>query len=221
MIPIFDLDDTLYPERSFVESGFRAVAIDLEQIFGWSFEESLKHMMKTLSEIGRGSVFNRLLDSHGALNQKLVKHCIKTYRHHQPNIKMVPEAHRILDSFTTRPYLVTDGHKEVQSNKIKALNLQSRFSRIYITRRYGMRYEKPSIHCFELIRKRERCAWSEMFYIGDNPEKDFVNLNPLGVQTIRVITGEHSAVVAKDGFDAKYQIASLDQLDKLLLKIFK
>lgn len=221
MIPIFDLDDTLYPEFSFVESGFKAVAIDLEQIFGWSVEESLKYMMETLSEFGRGSVFNQFLKSRGALNQKLVKHCIKTYRHHQPNIKLAPEAHRILDSLTTRRYLVTDGHKVVQSNKIKALDLQSRFSRIYITHRYGIRHEKPSIHCFDLIRKRERCAWNEMFYVGDNPEKDFVNLNPLGVHTIRVMTGEHSTVVAKEGFDAKYQIASLDQLDKILLKIFK
>ncbi len=219
MIPIFDLDDTLYPERTFVESGFRAVAVELEQIFGWNVEVSLNHMMKTLSEFGRGSVFDRLLKSHGALNSKLIKHCIKTYRYHKPNIKLAPEANRVLDSFATRPYLVTDGHKEVQSNKVKALDIQSRFNRIYITHRYGVRYAKPSIYCFELIRKREKCAWSEMFYVGDNPEKDFVNLNSLGVHTIRVATGEHAAVDAKEGFDAKYRIHSLDELQSLLKEI--
>lgn len=221
MIPIFDLDDTLYPERSFVESGFRAVAMDLKQIFGWDVETSLMHMMKTLSDVGRGAVFDRLLNSHGALSAKLVRHCIITYRHHQPNIQLVPEANKILDSFVKRPYLVTDGHKEVQYNKVKALNIQDRFNRIYITHRYGIRYSKPSIHCFELIRRRERCAWNEMFYVGDNPEKDFVNLNPLGVHTIRVATGEHATAVAKVGFDAKHQIGSLDELEDLLFKIFK
>ncbi len=221
MIPVFDLDDTLYPERSFVESGFRAVAIDLEQMFGWDVETSLMYMIKTLSDAGRGAVFNHLLNSHGVLSSKLVRRCINTYRHHHPNIKLSPGVNRILDSFTIRPYLVTDGHKEVQYNKIKALDISSRFNRIYITHRYGISNSKPSIHCFELIRKREGCAWSDMFYVGDNPEKDFVNLNPLGVHTIRVATGEHSAVVAKEGFDAKYQIASLEQLEKLLLEIFK
>ena len=221
MIPIFDLDDTLYPELSFVESGFRAVAIDLEKTFGWNVEASVNYMMKTLSDVGRGSVFNRLLNSHGKINSKLVEHCIKIYRNHQPNIKLAPAANKILDSFTLLPYLVTDGHKVVQYNKVKALGLQSRFSQIFITHRYGIRHAKPSIHCFELIQKRERCAWSEMFYVGDNPEKDFVNLNPLGVHTIRVATGEQSAVVSKEGFDAKYQIASLDHLEKLLLEIYK
>lgn len=219
MIPIFDLDDTLYPERSFVESGFRAVAIDLEQIFGWNVETSLICMMKTLSEVGRGAVFNRLLHSNGVLSSKLVKHCINTYRYHQPNIKLAAGAGRVLDSFKSRSYLVTDGHKVVQYNKVKALDIQSRFNRIYITHRYGIRYAKPSIHCFELIKKRERCAWSEMFYVGDNPAKDFVNLNPLGVHTIRVLTGEHADVVAKERFDAKHKINSLDELQSVLKEI--
>jgi putative hydrolase of the HAD superfamily len=178
-------------------------------------------MMKILSDSGRGAVFNHLLNFHGVLSSKLLRRCINTYRHHQPNIKLAPEVKRILDSFTIRPYLVTDGHKEVQHNKVKALDISSHFNRIYITHRYGIRNAKPSIYCFELIRKRERCAWSEMFYVGDNPEKDFVNLNLLGVHTIRVATGEHSSVVAKEGFDAKHQIASLDQLEKILLEIFK
>lgn len=221
MIPIFDLDDTLYAERSFVESGFRVVAIELEQIFGWNVETSLMYMMKTLSDVGRGAVFNSLLHSHGVLSPKLLKHCINTYRHHLPNIELAPEAGRVLDSFISRPYLVTDGHKVVQYNKVKALDIQSRFNRIYITHRYGIRYAKPSIHCFELIKKREKCTWSEMFYVGDNPGKDFVNLNPLGVHTIRVATGEHAAVVAKPGYDAKHKIASLDELEKLLKEIFK
>jgi putative hydrolase of the HAD superfamily len=221
MIPIFDLDDTLYPERNFVESGFRAVATDLEQMFGWNAQNSLAHMLKTLSELGRGAVFDRLLDSHGVLSPKLVKHCVKTYRYHRPDIQLISEANRVLGLFTTRPYLVTDGHKQVQYNKIKALNIQPRFSQIYITHRYGVHNAKPSIHCFELIKRRENCAWTDMFYVGDNPEKDFVNLNPLGVHTIRVATGEHATDVAKLGFEAKYIINSLDELETLLKEIFK
>ena len=35
MILVFDLDDTLYPERTYVESGFKAVADSLAQKFGF------------------------------------------------------------------------------------------------------------------------------------------------------------------------------------------
>ena len=28
-----------------------------------------------------------------------------------------------------------------------------------------------------------------MVYVGDDPNKDFVNLNPLGMKTVRVLTG--------------------------------
>jgi putative hydrolase of the HAD superfamily len=60
-----------------------------------------------------------------------------------------------------------------------------------------------------------------MFYVGDNPEKDFVNLNPLGVNTVRVTTGAYANAKAKPGFDAKHVISSLDELSTLLKEIIK
>jgi putative hydrolase of the HAD superfamily len=64
----------------------------------------------------------------------------------------------------------------------------------------------------------ENCEWSDMTYIGDNPNKDFVNLTPLGVRTIRVLTGEHRDIKAKPGFEAAHVIASLNELPPLLEK---
>lgn len=221
MIPIFDLDDTLYAEKSYVESGFRTVAKELEKLFGWPNQTSFDYMLAILEYEGRGTVFNRLLEANGVMSYKLVRHCINTYRHHLPSISLLPEALCVLDDLTKRPYLVTDGHKIVQRNKVKALGIEAFFKRIYITHRYGIRYAKPSIYCFDLIRKRERCKWSDMFYVGDNPEKDFVNLNIIGVHTIRVKTGRYAADVAKPGFEAKYVINSLDNLYKVLTVINK
>ncbi len=221
MIPIFDLDDTLYPERTYVESGFSAVALMLEQRFGWSAKESYAHMLDTLASEGRGEVFNRLLATKGALNYSRVRDCIHTYRHHRPIIQLNPMACNVLGSLKERPYLVTDGHKVVQQKKVEALGLEAQFKKIYITHRYGIKNAKPSTHCFELIKKLEKCEWSEMFYVADNPAKDFVNLNPLGVHTIRVSTGEHSKSIAQPGFDAMHKINTLDELKNVLNEIFK
>ena len=221
MIPIFDLDDTLYLERHFVESGFHAVAIKLNFLWGWSADESLKFMLNVLDNEGRGYVFNRLLEFHDALSAKNIRHCVNVYRFHKPQINLTLAVRRVLESFNHKPYLVTDGHKMVQHNKIKSLDIDSLFKRTYITHRYGLCYAKPSIYCFDLIRKKEKCKWTDMFYVGDNPAKDFVNLNSLGVHTIRVKTGEHREVIAKKGFDAKYKINSLNELHALLEDIYK
>lgn len=221
MIPIFDLDDTLYLETAYVRSGFFAVAKYLEQRFGWSVNECFEFMLNTLKCEGRGVVFNRLLESKKALSRSRVQDCVKVYRHHYPSINLTPKTREIISRLGSKPYLVTDGHKIVQQKKVQALKLESLFKKIYITHRYGIQNAKPSTYCFELIKKIENCEWSDMFYVGDNPAKDFVNLKKRGVHTIRILSGEHSEVVAKKGFEADHRITSLDQLQSVLGKIFK
>jgi len=221
MIPIFDLDDTLYFEHSYVVSGFTAVASMLEKKHGLPKDESKNKMLQFLSAFGRGRVFNYILKENGILSKATLNNCIFVYRHHKPKISLNLSVLKILQNFNQRSYLVTDGHKIVQKNKINSLNLKPLFKKIYITHNYGLKYSKPSTFCFNLIRKNETCLWTDMFYVGDNPRKDFVNLNPLGVHTIRVLTGEYSELVAKKGYDAKYKIKNLSELFKIIDKIEK
>ena len=169
-----------------------------------------------LQREGRGAVFNRLLASHGEQRRSAVLDCIKAYRHHRPTIALADSARQLLDRLAAPLYIVTDGHKLVQHNKVQALGIERLFAKVYITHRYGVRHAKPSTHCFERIRAREACAWSDLVYVGDNPAKDFVNLRPLGVRTVRVLTGEHRQVVAKPGHDAAQVIDTLDQLPACL-----
>jgi putative hydrolase of the HAD superfamily len=172
-------------------------------------------MASLLETQGRGRIFNEWLDSHGSANE-----AIKVYRHHTPQITLWNSASEVLKALAVRPlYMVTDGHKIVQAKKIEALGIASYFKHAYITHRYGIRYEKPSTYCFELIKKRESCAWDNMIYIGDNPNKDFVSLNTLGVHTVRVSSGQYASVPAKAGYDAKYTIPDISHLLTLLPKI--
>jgi putative hydrolase of the HAD superfamily len=216
MFLIFDLDDTLYPERTYVESGFRAVSEHLQRLYGWSASASYDHMIRTLDEAGRGAVFDRLLQEHRAWSRTRVAGCINVYRQHRPVLALYPEAAALLPQLAGPLYLVTDGHKLVQQRKVEALGIERWFSKTYLTHRFGVRHAKPSIYCFERIRERERCGWSDMVYIGDNPAKDFVNLNQLGVRTVRVLTGVHKEVTAQSGCDARHTIQDLSQLLSLL-----
>ena len=45
-------------------------------------------------------------------------------------------------------------------------------------------------------------VWEELVYIGDNPAKDFVNLNGVGAKTIRVLIGMHADMHALLAHDA-------------------
>ena len=209
MVLVFDLDDTLYPERSYVDSGFRAVAAWLHERYGWDPQESLATMTSVLESEGRGAVFDRLLAGHCISGQSIVARCVAVYRGHEPHLALYPAADRMLGRLKQRPYVVTDGHKAVQQRKVQALGLEPRCSKVLITHRYGTRNAKPSTYCFERIREREGCRWEEMAYVGDNPAKDFVNLKPLGVRTIRVLTGGHRLAKVPPAFDAEHVVNDL------------
>jgi putative hydrolase of the HAD superfamily len=176
-------------------------------------------MRDLLEGHGRGQVFNLWFQAKGLLpTKRLVAEAVTTYRHHDPDIQM-PDSHRtVLEQLAQqrRLFLVTDGHKIVQAKKVQALNIEPFFAHVYITHRYGYAAMKPSPYCFDLIRRRESVDWEEMVYVGDNPAKDFVNLNRLGMQTIRVLTGQHAADFAAPGFEALHDIAGLEALPAVL-----
>jgi putative hydrolase of the HAD superfamily len=218
MVLIFDLDDTLYDEMTFVSSGMRAVARYGKEAFDWDEEASHVFMLAHLQKNGRGKVFDEWLRSHGRYSAARVAKCISVYRHHQPQMSLFSSAEHMLTLYKGKypMYLVTDGNKVVQQKKIEALKLQPVFKRCLITHSYGIRHAKPSLYCFDLIRRAERCAWPSICYVGDNPAKDFVNLNLVGALTVRVSTGSHASVVAPIGYDACVTIPNLLNLPSVL-----
>ena len=217
MILIFDLDDTLYDELDYVHSGFNAVSRWGHDKLGIDHDLSYKLMLKLLETHGRGKIFDLWLR-----RKYLAKQAVNIYRHHTPQIELWSEARTVLEGYSGKipMYLVTDGHKVVQAKKIEALGIKKYFCRTYITHQYGIENCKPSIYCFDLIRQKEKCDWSDLIYIGDNPGKDFVNLNKCGAKTVRVLTGQHQHVVAKIGYEANQRISNLCELPNLLSKGF-
>ncbi|WP_353430200.1 HAD family hydrolase [Paracoccus denitrificans] len=218
MILIFDLDDTLYEERSYVDSGLRAVAQFGAEEFGWDAGISFAFMTQVLETEGRGRIFDLWLEYYGRKTAGLVKECVRIYRHHLPNIRLSTETEHILSKLVqVAPlYVVTDGHKVAQSRKVEALRLDRYVQKSYITHRYGVRNAKPSVHCFDLIRRRERRDWQDMLYVGDNPRKDFVNIRKCGMTTVRVLTGCYRDLVVPEEYDADFSIENLGALLPLL-----
>ena len=220
MIVAFDLDDTLYPEETFVRSGFRAVARALHERWGIPEDEALETMWRSLERHGRGRQFDDVVEAFGLHGRQSVARLVSIYRHHPPSISLPPESRTALEELLPRPlYVVTDGHKVVQHNKIEALGLSPFLRHAYITHRYGVHHRKPSVHVFELLMRRERCRADDIVYVGDDPSKDFVGLRPLGVHTIRVRTGRHSGVVVPPDEDAERTIDSIAEVPAIVAEL--
>ena len=124
MIIAFDLDDTLYEEITYVKSSFKAVSKYLNSKYGLSENLVYAEMLSILDADGRGNVFNKLLIHFGVFTKAEVKKCLSVYRNSIPEIFLPQTSIDCLNRLADFPkYLVTDGNKMVQSNKIKSLKL--------------------------------------------------------------------------------------------------
>ena len=213
MILVFDLDDTLYDELTFVKSGFHVVANYIEQSYGIKKMQCMESMLYSL-QVSRNNIFNNMLSHFDIYTKNTLSKCISLYRHHQPQIRLYPEVEKGIPSLHKKYplYIVTDGNKMVQRNKISTLGLKEYAKHLFITHRYGLKHSKPSPYCFLQIQKREKVPCEQIVYIGDNPRKDFVGIKPLGFKTIRVHTGQHKDVVVSAEHDADHHIEDITQL---------
>ncbi len=223
MILVFDLDDTLYKEITYVKSAFKAVAKYLGVKFGLDIEDVEENLLEVLDNKGRGQVFNEVLTKYGIYSRAEVNRCLSVYRKTKPEIKLNEDAVRCLKKFEKLPkYLVTDGNKVVQSKKIKALGLDQYFKKAIPSHNFGVIHSKPSTYIFHKIIEWENEKPENLVYVGDNPHKDFINLKKEGFNTVRVKTGMFKDVRLREDYEAHYEIDSLDELDsRLLAKIFK
>lgn len=215
---IFDLDDTLYKESTFVEGGFKAVAEYIEKEFKVKKKDFLKDLIKVLEKKGRGYIFDIALRKYNLYDKKLVNELIKIYRHHKPNVKPCPGAKELLNSLKKRYKLavITDGLGYVQRNKVKALGIENFFDIIIYTDDYGKRKSKPSLYSFKKVLKYFNVNSKKVIYIGDDPHKDFYGAKRLGIKTARVLQGKYKNIKAKRNFGADYKINKITEIKKLL-----
>lgn len=220
MVIVFDLDDTLYDEKTFAVSGFKAVSRFLSKEYKLSYSKCLRFMIA--NENKRGEIFDKLLNDNKIFSKKLLHHCVKVYRYHNPKIKLYPDAENCLKRFRDHSiYIVTDGHKNVQLNKLKSLKLLNHplIKHCYRTNAYGKLMAKPNRYCFDLIKKRENVFEKDIIYIGDNPYKDFI-IKKHGFKTIRIKKGHFKNIKLDASREADLEIKTLSQLnEKIILKL--
>lgn len=177
---IFDLDDTLYNEKQYVQSGYTAVGAYLGEKN--AYNELWKYFENNEPAI------DRYLREIGQMEQKA--QCLKIYREHKPTIALNDGVADILANLRDKGIkvgIITDGRPIGQRNKIEALGLEMMVDDIIITDELGgEQFRKPCDIAFRILQRRWRIPFEQIIYVGDNVNKDFQAPKQLGMQWMLV-----------------------------------
>lgn len=173
---IFDLDDTLCLETYYVKSGFSAIA----DAFG---DCTLADKLWQLFCQDKSNVYQR-----AGFTKEQCERAIDIYRNHKPTIKLDDKVVQLLKKLRLDGYklgIITDGRPNGQRAKIEALGLEKLVDKIIITDELGgVEYRKPNPKAFELMKEYFGVEFCRMVYVGDNPKKDFIAPDKLGMQSV-------------------------------------
>jgi putative hydrolase of the HAD superfamily len=179
---ILDLDDTLYDERDYVLSGFRAVASRFPQA-----DRLFAAMVAELDAHGRGRVFDVALAEAGITAD--VGELVEAYRQHEPKIALWPGVAEALAELRRdhRLAVVTDGLGIMQRRKVAALGVEPLVDAVLYCWEHDSPKPDPAPYAEAL--RRLGAKPEEAVVIGDNPRHDMAAARALGCRSIRVLTG--------------------------------
>jgi putative hydrolase of the HAD superfamily len=207
---LFDLDDTLYRERTFVDGGFRAVGRFLAPRLGQSPATIARRLVVLHDRDGRGHLFDTLLADHGVDDPELALAAVLVYRTHRPRLRpfdgVIAGLDRLRES-GVRTGLVSDGLASVQRAKLAALpGIARRLDVVVMTDELGPGRAKPATAGFLVACRLLDVEPTTAVYVANDPRKDFAGARAAGLGTIRSgllpDEGGPVAVLAEDGDDA-------------------
>lgn len=191
---IFDLDDTLYKERQYRDSGYKTVA----QHFAASCKMSSDQLYSIMKD-DPSQAFETVqkLAANNKVSISITDQLI-VYRSHLPKICLDEDAIITLDALRRQGCvlgLITDGRAWGQLNKIAALNIHKYIDAQFVipTVLYGT--DKHSPAPFVMMQNRMfESGVTNFAYVGDNPEKDFHFPNLMGWETFMLLDTEEKNI---------------------------
>jgi putative hydrolase of the HAD superfamily len=218
---IFDLDDTLYPERQFVRGGFEAAARWVSSQSDCSSERCAEELVTLFDRGERKRTFDVWLESAG-LPVTLSSGMVEAYRQHRPCLTLHDDAgasieHCLQSRVATG--LVSDGFLDVQRRKVTSLGLATMLKTIVLSDEFGRAFWKPSTKPYLVAVERLGVLPGEAVYVGDNPRKDFKGARASGLKSVRIRRpdGIYASEEAEDrGAEPDCELTTLAKLHEAL-----
>jgi putative hydrolase of the HAD superfamily len=184
---VFDLDDTLYPYRAFLRSGFRAVARKLALDRGVP-APVVERVLRQAPPALRGREL-QFLCSKLALPESLVPELAAFVREHHPAVRLPVESVRLLVSLRPdwRLGILTNGAPHVQRRKVTALGLAPLVDAVVFAAACADRRGKPDAAPFRAVLERLGTAANSTIFVGDDLVADMLGAAQMGMRTIHVL----------------------------------
>jgi putative hydrolase of the HAD superfamily len=194
-----DLDDTLYPQASFLAAAWERLGVVAAE-HGLPAAE----VEAALTEVGaggsdRGTIIDRALLLVGVVPERLrlvVPPLVEAFTTFRPDhLDCFPGVRPALLRLRSRVPLacITDGTPAVQQAKLSALGLADAFDVVVISDALGGRHlRKPHPAPFRAAMARLGCGVEGTVHVGDRPSKDVEGTRRVGMRCVRVLTGEYA-----------------------------
>jgi putative hydrolase of the HAD superfamily len=197
---VFDLDDTLYPYRRFVSSGFRVVADALERDHGVPARLALRTLFRARVCGGRGYELQRACRAFG-LPLARAGEFRELIRRHSPTLRLPERSRQVLRLLRPgwRLGILTNGLPAIQERKVHALGVEDFVDVVVYATACGDGRGKPARDSFRAVLDRLGVRAEAAVFVGDDGPVDILGAAGAGMQTIHLVRcprpGRNTAVV--------------------------
>lgn len=213
---IFDLDDTLYPERRYALSAFRHVAMTLSAPAGVDAARAFSILVGCLRRGERSEALQTLCRDLGQ-SAGSVPALVDLMRGHLPSLHLPPASARVLEELRRgwRLGIVTNGFPGVQRRKVAALGVDRLVDTVVIAYEHGTGLGKPDPEPFRVAAGRLGVELDRCVFVGDDPHRDIDGARAVGMRTIRILRGPHRASTHPAGREADAVAATIADVLRL------
>ena len=194
-----DLDDTLYPQATFLTAAWHRLG-EVAAEHGLPAADVEAALTEVAAEgSDRGTIIDRALLLVGVVPERLrlvVPPLVEAFTTFAPDhLDCYPGVVTALARLRSRVPLacITDGTPAVQRAKLTALGLTDAFDVVVISDALGGRHlRKPHPAPFHAALARLGCGVDATVHVGDRPSKDVEGTRRVGMRCVRVRTGEYA-----------------------------
>jgi len=218
MMILFDLDDTLYPEKQYIYQGFKEVAKYLNKKHGLDLYRSYYELL-SIFKSGSKKVFDDFLSCQNTGETSAV--LVDIYRRAPRKLSLYPDVTKGLNEIKKSNHkliLITNGRAESQRQKLEQLCLAYYFDEIFILDEYGQEFWKPSTLIFQSIYKKYGGEIKDYMLVG-NAEEDFEFSKNLGIRFVYIQRRNQVRKLPIKSFfkdDNFYRIKTLDDIGEII-----
>ncbi|PBQ31036.1 hypothetical protein CNR22_04380 [Sphingobacteriaceae bacterium] len=203
---ILDLDDTIFKTRSLDPKPFQAFFDRLQ--FNLRKETSQEKVDLVLEEIWQRP-WDSVITRHGLPMEPLLD-AISVLETLKLDLTIAPYPDYVfLKNLNCPKFLVTTSLTSLQEIKIKALNIEQDFEKIFINDTFKRKETKLSI--FKDLSITYGLNPARTFVIGDNASSEIAAGNALNFKTVQILREG-----VEKGVNANYYIHSFEELEQIL-----